>query len=59
MKRGLDLEGIHFYSPPFTSERSKQKVLDISEKLAKDEWAFSTAYCTFYRYSATNSKTDP
>ena len=34
MKRGLELEGVHFYSPPFTSERSKQKVLDLSEKLA-------------------------
>ena len=34
MKRGLELEGVHFFSPPFTSERSKQKVLDLSEKLA-------------------------
>jgi len=34
LKRGLELEGVHFFSPPFTSERSKQKVLDISEKLA-------------------------
>ena len=34
MKRGLDVEGVHFFSPPFTSERSKQKVLDLSEKLA-------------------------
>lgn len=34
MKRGLDVEAVHFYSPPFTSERSKQKVIDLSEKLA-------------------------
>jgi len=34
MKRGLDIEAVHFYSPPFTSERSKQKVIDLSEKLA-------------------------
>ena len=34
MKRGLEIEGVHFFSPPFTSERSKQKVLDLSEKLA-------------------------
>ena len=34
MRRGLELEGVHFFSPPFTSERSKQKVLDLSEKLA-------------------------
>ena len=34
MKRGLEVEGVHFFSPPFTSERAKQKVIDISEKLA-------------------------
>ena len=34
MKRGLEVEGVHFFSPPFTSERSKQKVLDLAEKLA-------------------------
>ncbi|MEH7122815.1 tRNA uracil 4-sulfurtransferase ThiI [Bacillus sp. JJ1773] len=34
MKRGIELEAVHFYSPPFTSERAKQKVLDLSEKLA-------------------------
>lgn len=33
MKRGLELEAVHFYSPPFTSERAKQKVIDLSEKL--------------------------
>lgn len=35
MKRGLEIEAVHFYSPPFTSERSKQKVIDLAEKLAK------------------------
>lgn len=34
MKRGLEVEGVHFFSPPFTSERAKQKVIDISEKFA-------------------------
>ncbi|MCM3054198.1 MULTISPECIES: tRNA uracil 4-sulfurtransferase ThiI [Bacillaceae] len=34
MRRGLLLEGVHFYSPPFTSERSKQKVIDLGKKLA-------------------------
>lgn len=33
MKRGIQLEMIHFHSPPFTSERAKQKVLDLTEKL--------------------------
>ena len=35
MKRGLDVEGVHFFSPPFTSERAKQKVLDLSSKLSE------------------------
>ncbi|WP_050616061.1 tRNA uracil 4-sulfurtransferase ThiI [Bacillus testis] len=34
MKRGIEVECIHFYSPPFTSERSKQKVLDLAEVLS-------------------------
>src|SRR5699024_1470219 len=33
MKRGVEIEAIHFHSPPFTSERSKQKVLDLAEML--------------------------
>lgn len=34
MKRGVKLEMIHFHSPPFTSERAKQKVLDLTKVLA-------------------------
>nr|WP_201781473.1 tRNA uracil 4-sulfurtransferase ThiI [Sporosarcina globispora] len=34
MKRGLEIEAVHFHSPPFTSERAKQKVIDLTEKLA-------------------------
>lgn len=33
MKRGVDIEAIHFHSPPFTSDRAKQKVIDLAEKL--------------------------
>jgi thiamine biosynthesis protein ThiI len=35
MKRGVEIECVHFYSPPFTSERSKQKVIDLAEKLSE------------------------
>ncbi|MCA1032357.1 tRNA 4-thiouridine(8) synthase ThiI [Bacillus timonensis] len=35
MKRGLDIEAVHFYSPPFTNERSKQKVIDLAQVLTK------------------------
>ncbi len=35
MKRGVEIEAVHFYSPPFTSERAKQKVLDLAWMLAQ------------------------
>ncbi|MHC0037350.1 tRNA uracil 4-sulfurtransferase ThiI [Pseudoneobacillus sp. C159] len=34
LKRGVEIEGVHFFSPPFTSERAKQKVIDLTEKLS-------------------------
>ncbi|MGG3928178.1 tRNA uracil 4-sulfurtransferase ThiI [Metabacillus fastidiosus] len=37
LKRGVAIEMIHFFSPPYTSERAKQKVLDLTKEL--------TAYC--------------
>ncbi|MFC4618280.1 tRNA uracil 4-sulfurtransferase ThiI [Camelliibacillus cellulosilyticus] len=33
MKRGADIEAIHFHSPPYTNDRAKQKVIDLAEKL--------------------------
>lgn len=35
LKRGVRLDAIHFYSPPFTSELSKEKVMDLAEKLSR------------------------
>ncbi|MFH7819555.1 tRNA uracil 4-sulfurtransferase ThiI [Neobacillus thermocopriae] len=35
MRRGLEIEAVHFFSPPFTSERAKEKVIDLSKKLAE------------------------
>ncbi|OIK16915.1 tRNA 4-thiouridine(8) synthase ThiI [Bacillus sp. MUM 116] len=35
MRRGLEIEAVHFFSPPFTSERSKEKVIDLAKKLAE------------------------
>ncbi|MBM7572855.1 tRNA uracil 4-sulfurtransferase ThiI [Aquibacillus albus] len=35
MKRGVQVEAIHFHSPPYTSERAKQKVLDLAERLTE------------------------
>lgn len=33
MKRGVEIEAIHFHSPPYTSDRAKQKVIDLTKKL--------------------------
>ncbi|WP_107838065.1 tRNA uracil 4-sulfurtransferase ThiI [Metasolibacillus meyeri] len=35
MKRGVRVEAIHFYSPPYTSEHSLQKVKDLTNELTK------------------------
>ncbi|MCH1627584.1 tRNA uracil 4-sulfurtransferase ThiI [Fredinandcohnia quinoae] len=35
MKRGLEIEAVHFYSPPYTSERSRQKVVDLAQELTE------------------------
>ncbi|MEQ2527029.1 tRNA uracil 4-sulfurtransferase ThiI [Bacillaceae bacterium CLA-AA-H227] len=44
MKRGLEIEAVHFFSPPFTSERSKQKVVELAEKLAKANGGYFTLH---------------
>jgi len=33
LKRGVELEVVHFFSPPYTSERAKQKVIDLTKEL--------------------------
>ena len=34
MKRGVEIEAVHFASPPYTSEQSLQKTKDLASKLA-------------------------
>lgn len=34
-KRGMDIECIHFHTYPFTSERSREKVLDLARTLSR------------------------
>lgn len=34
MKRGVEIEAVHFASPPYTSEQSLQKTKDLAAKLA-------------------------
>lgn len=33
-KRGVEIEAIHFHSHPFTSERAKEKVIDLAKTLS-------------------------
>jgi thiamine biosynthesis protein ThiI len=33
-KRGVEIEAIHFYSYPYTSERSKEKVIELAKELS-------------------------
>ncbi|WP_217557926.1 tRNA uracil 4-sulfurtransferase ThiI [Paenibacillus sp. GbtcB18] len=34
MRRGLELEAVHFHSFPYTSERAKEKVIELARKLS-------------------------
>lgn len=34
-KRGVEIEAVHFYSYPYTSERAKQKVIDLAKILTQ------------------------
>ncbi len=33
-KRGVEIDAVYFHSPPYTSERAKQKVIDLAEKVS-------------------------
>lgn len=35
MKRGIDVEAVHFHSPPYTSPQALQKAKDLAAKLAR------------------------
>lgn len=34
-KRGVEIEAVYFHAPPYTSERAKQKVVDLAKKISK------------------------
>lgn len=33
-KRGVEIDAVYFHSPPYTSERAKQKVIDLAKRLS-------------------------
>lgn len=47
MKRGLDVEAIHYASPPYTSEAAKQKVLDLATIMAEYQGALKVHVVDF------------
>ena len=34
-KRGVKIDAVYFHAPPYTSERAKQKVVDLAKKIAR------------------------
>ena len=34
-KRGVEIEAVYFHAPPYTSERAKQKVVDLAKLVSK------------------------
>ena len=46
-KRGVSLMGIHFFSYPYTSERAKQKVIELAERLSAYTGAMTVAMVPF------------
>ncbi|SDK60206.1 tRNA uracil 4-sulfurtransferase ThiI [Natronincola ferrireducens] len=45
-KRGVEIEAIHFHSYPFTSERAKEKVVDLAKLIA--------SYCGNFKLRSIN-----
>lgn len=39
-RRGVEIEACYFDSPPYTSERAKQKVIDLAEKISEYTGSF-------------------
>ena len=33
-KRGVDIDAVYFHAPPYTSERAKQKVVDLAKMIS-------------------------
>ena len=34
-KRGVKIDAVYFHAPPYTSERAKQKVIDLAKKVSR------------------------
>ena len=51
-KRGVEIEATYFHAPPYTSERAKEKVVDLAQPGICLCRADQVACCQFYGYPA-------
>ncbi|MBP0979611.1 MAG: tRNA 4-thiouridine(8) synthase ThiI [Oscillospiraceae bacterium] len=58
-KRGLELCGTHFVSPPFTSEKAKLKVIDLLKKLSEFSGNIKTYIINFTEFQEAIKKHCP
>ncbi len=59
MRRGIEVEAIHFHSPPYTSDRAKQKVEDIGQLFADLTGEFTVHYVPFAKVQELIQKQIP
>ena len=55
MKRGVYIEAIHFHSPPFTSEKAKDKVIELT-RILSERGTNKIAYSAIYRITKQINK---
>ena len=58
-KRGIELTGIHFASPPYTSERAEQKVISLLQKVSEYAGHISLLVVPFTRIQEEIGKQCP
>lgn len=59
MKRGVQVEAVHFQSPPFTSERAKQKTIDLAKKISAYSGYVKMHFVPFTKIQETIHKQIP
>ena len=58
-KRGVKIDAVYFHAPPYTSDRAKQKVVDLARKVARCSGPDLAACDQFYRYPALHLRKVP
>ena len=51
-KRGVKIDAVYFHAPPYTSDRAKQKVVDLAKLVARYSGPIHAACGKLYRYPA-------